>query len=314
MSQPRTIKDYFKRPAYALPPPSVNIPALSQPSSPLSDPPSDLPSHFPSSQQLPDPVEPQTNSNAHGSGSPHRTVPSYNGDYTSFRPSSSLNTSFNSSQRIVKNGKEIVIDSEAESASSEELEDPDELLKRFLGKASSPTPKKLPESRDVKPNTTSKLPNRKRHEFRSFRAKVGLDEKKYKFSLESLVQRSVDDDEIEMNVAKAKAIIDSQNQKISASVNGSNTRSGLSNLREDILASGLSTDNSDSDFKRLLNAVKRTEALEQGKSWLFFGDSSKKQELLKFPRDSILASSREAFLRGRIKLSCHSFCLANKCL
>lgn len=236
-------------------------------------------------------------------------MPRYNSDYTTFRPSSSLNASFNSSQRIVKNGKEVVIDSDAESASSEELEDPDEFLKRFLGKESSPTPKRIPESRDVKPTTASKLPSRKHHEFRNFRAKVGLDEKKYKFSLESLVQRAVDDDEVETNVAKAKALLESQNQTISSSVNGVENKSGASNLREDILASVLSTDNPGSDFKRLLNAVKRTEALEQEKSWLFFGDSSKKQDLPEFPRDSILASSREAFLRGRAMLSSHTCCL-----
>lgn len=308
MSQPRTIRDYFKRPAYALPPPTVNLPALSQPSSPLSDPPSDLPSQFSSSQQLPDPVLPQTNSSAHGAGSPNRTVPSYTGDFTSFRPSSSLNASFNSSQRIVKNGKEVVIDTDAESASSEELEDAEELLNKFLGKAPT-TPAKIPESRSLKPKTATKPPNRKQHEFRNFRAKVGLDEKKYKFSLESLVQRSVDDDEIETNVAKAKAILESQNQTIPMLVNGSENKSSASNLREDILASGLSTGNPGSDFKRLLNAVKRTEALEQEKSWQFFGDSSKKQDLPEFPRDSILASSREAFLRGRTMLSSPASCL-----
>lgn len=297
MSQPRTIKDYFKRPSYALPP-TVNIPALGQPSSPLSDPPSDLPSHFPSSQQLTDPAEPQTNSSAYGSASPNRTVPTYNGGYTSFRPSSSLNASFNSSQRIVKNGEEVVVDSEADSASSEELEDAEELLKRFLGKT-SPTPKRIPESRDVKANTASKLPNPKRREFRNFRAKVGLDERKYKFSLESLVQHHFDDDEIETNVAKAKALLETQNQTTSALASNSQNISGASKLREDILASGASADNSGSDFKRLLNAVKRTEALEQEKSWLFFGDNSKKQDLPEFPRDSILASSKHAFLRGK---------------
>lgn len=307
MSQPRTIKDYFKRPAYA-PPPTVKLPALSQPSSPLSDPPSDLPSHFSSSQQLPDPVERQTNSSAHGVESPNRTVPSYTSDFTSFRPSSSLNASFNSSQRIVKNGKEVVIDTDAESASSEELEDVDELLNKFLGRAPSSTSTKITESRDLKPQTASKPPNRRQHEFRNFRAKVGLDEKKYKFSLESLVQRSVDDDEIETNVAKAKAILETQDQTI-PTINGFKRRSEPSNLREDILASGLSTDDTGSDFKRLLNAVKRTEALEQEKSWLFFGDDSKKQDLPEFPRNSILASSREAFLRGRITFSRPASCL-----
>lgn len=307
MSQPRTIKDYFKRPAYA-PPPTVNLPALSQPSSPLSDPTSDLPSHFSSSQQLPDPLERQTNSSAHDVRSPNRTVPSYTSDFTSFRPSSSLNASFNSSQRIVKNGKEVVIDTDAESASSEELEDVDELLNKFLGRAPSSTSTKIAESRDLKPKTASKPPNRKQHEFRNFRAKVGLDEKKYKFSLESLVQRSVDDDEIEMNVAKAKAILETQDQTI-PTVNGFSNKSGPSNLRDDILASGLSTDDTGSDFKRLLNAVKRTEALEQEKSWLFFGDDTKKQDLPEFPRDSILASSREAFLRGRTTFSRPASCL-----
>lgn len=237
-------------------------------------------------------------------------MPSYTGDFTSFRPSSSLNASFNSSQRIVKNGKEVVIDTDAESASSEELEDVDELLNKFLGRApSSPAPRKIPESRDLKTRTAStKPPNRKQHEFRNFRAKVGLDEKKYKFSLESLVQRSVDDDEIETNVAKAKAILEAQNHTI-PTTNGLKDKSGRSNLREDILASGLSSDNTGSDFKRLLDAVKRTEALEQEKSWLFFGDSSKKQDVPEFPRDSILASSREAFLRGRTTFSGPAACL-----
>ena len=207
MSQPRTIKDYFKRPAYALPPPSLDI--SQQPSSPLSDPPSDLPSVFPSSQLLTDPVEPSENSSTQTIRSPSRTVPTYKSDFSTFRASSSLNASFNSSQRIVKNGKEVVIDTDAESASSEEFEDPEEFLQRFLRRDQSPTVKKAPESREVKRNTAFKPPIRKKHEFRNFRAKVGLDEKKYKFSLESLVQRAVDDDEIETNVAKAKALVES---------------------------------------------------------------------------------------------------------
>ncbi|EED19375.1 hypothetical protein TSTA_026810 [Talaromyces stipitatus ATCC 10500] len=292
MSQSRTIKDYFKRPAFAQDnklPTNASTPAFSQPS-PLSDPPSDLPSHFPSSQHLPDPiVEPQAKGSAR---SPNRTVPSYNGGYTSFQPSSSLNANFNSPQRIVKNGKEIVIDSDADDASSDEFLEADELLKKFLGTASSPSRKNATDSHNARPTSPSKLSNRKRNDARNFRAKLKLEEKKYRFSMASLVTSAVDDDEVETKVLNAKALLDSQNETTSALAE---TKSGA--LREDILASALSAKNEEVDFQRLVNAVKRTEALEQEKSWRFFSDDSKKQDLPEFPRDSILPSSREAFLR-----------------
>lgn len=270
-------------------------------SSPLSDPPSDLPSNFASSQQLPEPIPTTSQANGsalQGAGSPR---PATTRDYTSLQRSSSLNASFSSSQRVVKNGKEIVIDSDADSVDSDEsLENVDDLLKRFLGSASSSASKKAPDSDSVKLDTASTLPSRKGNFFGTTNAKRHTAQKQYKFSIESLVRSAVDDAEIESNVAKAKALSKLQNEMTQTSANSSESQSkgNASHLRKDVLASALGSGEQEPDFQRLLNAVKRTEALEKVKSWHFLKEDFEPPIAPEFPHDSILPSSREAFLRG----------------
>jgi hypothetical protein len=306
MPQPRTIKDFFKRPAFVTTPKdplketgkeSFLFPAASQPSSPLSDPPSDLPSQLLSSQQLPD--EGRSHEAARGpvNGSSH-----HSSDAT-LQPSSS----FNSSQRVVKNGVEVVVDSDAESGESiGSLESPGDLLNRFLGSSSGRTK----DSESPAPDSTSQPRSRaSRFRYSQNRPVLNPKPKKYKFSMESLVTRSVDDSEAEAGVAKAKAQLQSEEHINSSSPNGPG---GSSGIREDVLASTFAAEKEESDLQRLLDAVRRTEALEVEKSWSFFGSGSDMQ-LPGFPRDSILPSSRESFLRGSfgfgLPLMCCSFWL-----
>lgn len=321
MPQPRTIKDFFKRPAFVTTPndslkekgkekgkerekekekESFLFPAASQPSSPLSDPPSDLPSHLFSSQPQPDERRPREPSRGPANGSSH-----HSSDATQ-QPSSS----FNSSQRVVKNGIEVVVDSDADSGDSiGSLESPDDLLNKFLSSSS----KRAQDSESPAPDSTyhprSSWASNKFRYSQNKRPVLNLKPKKYKFSMASLVTHSVDDSETEAGVAKAKAQLQSEESKNSSSPGGPDGNSGI---REDILASAFAAEKEESDLQRLLDAVRRTEALEVEKSWSFFGNSSDVQ-LPEFPRDSILPSSRESFLRGsfgfELSFMCCSFWL-----
>lgn len=318
MSQPRSIKDFFKRPAFVQNnkfPSSANIPALSQPSSsPLSDPPSDLPSQFASSQQLPDPIDgSQTNSisiDAAGTVNFNDSGPVKNGNAV-FCRSSSLGGSFNSSQRIVKNGQEIVIDSDADSTSSiDSFESASELLNKFLASSSAATSKRDAETDVSKPTASSRLRNRRNQNPPNFRAMSESQGKKYKFSIESLVTRAVDDGEIEASVAKAKALLGGHDETTAESANDSRSKEGGANLQEDVLVAALSSENQENDFERLLNAVKRTEAFEEERSWSFFHENLTDESDLKipeFPRNSINPKSREAFLMGMTLSYCSVF-------
>jgi hypothetical protein len=138
MSQNRTITDFFKRPAFSLTKQDIHsesnsgeaLTAAPQ-SSPLTEPSSSFLANS-DSPQTPDGPASQLKDTLLSSvqdTSPKPTPPqsfeSSNGTIVG-DPSSGL--SFNSSQRIVKNGKEVVISSDGEDtdsvASFEQLEDP----------------------------------------------------------------------------------------------------------------------------------------------------------------------------------------------
>jgi hypothetical protein len=317
MSQPRTIKDYFKRPSFPLrldepfqnsskPTPEPNsIPAASQPSSsPLSDPPSDLPSRLTPSQppldagpgaQLKEALLDTLDEVAR-----HHPAPSSSESNAELRRSSSLGAgSFNSSQRVIRNGKEVVIDSEVEedTDSLDDLADPDDLLNMFM---------KPPPSSDHKSRTTPSAhsigkprpPREKNSRIRTDGISMPVTKtQKYKFSLSSLVTHAVDDDEAEAGVAKAKAALESRHKAADAANNTDGVKSNGADIHEGVLASAFDEQSEETDLQRLLNAVRRTEAFDQEKSWAYFGDAVSPM-IPEFPRDSILPSSREAFLRG----------------
>ncbi|KAL1970382.1 hypothetical protein VTN77DRAFT_5542 [Rasamsonia byssochlamydoides] len=314
MSQPRTIMDYFRRPPFPLrqdepvqndsksssdPDPT---PAADQPSSPLSDPPSSLPSHRASSQSIDSPalqlresLLSAVNESAHNDPAQQSF-----GNNAGMHRSSSFGGSFNSSQRIIKNGQEIVTGSDGEDTDSiESLESPEELLKMFTKPATPADQKKDSEAKTIDSERTlrPRQTTARNTIDRVFMPQVPTP--KYKFTLEDLVTHAVDDEEAEAGVAKAKAALESSRKEGKEAPNGTSSRErGKSaDIREDVLTSALAEERDETDLQRLLNAVRRTEAFDQDKSWSFFSDQATTPSPPEFPRDSILPSSREAFLR-----------------
>jgi hypothetical protein len=188
---------------------------------------------------------------------------------------SSLNSSFNPSQRILKDGKEVVISSDGDDTDSiSSLEDPDVLF----------APKNIPKNA-APPPPNPYQPNK------ALLAQLSAP-RKYKFNLDSLVHDAVDDDEIEANVAKARAHLQQ---------NGVQGGAGASKkgLNEGVLASALGGDSDDGpSLQRLMDAVRRTEALEQSRNWQFFDQGQLTPSTPHFPFELFPPGSPLAGLRG----------------
>lgn len=202
---------------------------------------------------------------------------------------SSVGGSFNSSQRLVKDGKEIVTGTDGEDTDSvESLEDVDDLLKRFTHpKNEAP---EEPSFADSRMNLRSRNGATKS---KSSLSKATVPD--YKNTLEMLVTEAVDDNETEAGVAKAKAAMEIENSR-----NRVEAKPGCKGgeLHEDMLTSALGDKDDELGLSRLLDAVRRTEAFEQEKSWLFFDHETGIPPVREFPRDAVAPGSHSSGLRG----------------
>ncbi|KAF7717934.1 Uncharacterized protein PECH_002662 [Penicillium ucsense] len=263
-------------------------------SSPLSDPPRssttiDLTAdeNGQNGQELPVPEAPP--------GPPSRTSspdeeqsPTPDQSFVSFGsapPSSSLNGQLSLSQRILKDGKEVVISSDGEDADSiSSLEDPDVLFST-KSKSFDSAPPTAP--RNYQPDT-------------ALLAQLAKP-RKYRNTIDSLVHDAVDDDEIEANVAKAKANYAKLQANAQTGVDGSKK-----SLNEGMLVSALGGESDEGpNLQRLMDAVRRTEALEQQRAWCFLDQRHVTPGIPNFPVDcfppgSPLAGLRDPDSRRRI--------------
>ncbi|KAJ5249227.1 hypothetical protein N7468_000678 [Penicillium chermesinum] len=166
-----------------------------------------------------------------------------------------------SSQRILKDGKEVVISSDGEESddSSSSFEDP-ALFFDFKSK---------PAGKSASKTSMTKLPV-----------------KKYKNTMDSLVIGAVDDIEEQGKVAKSRAALTSpqQGEKVPRS-------------KESILASVLGGDDEGPSVERILNAVRRTEALDVTKTWRFLDHAQTPGQTNEFPTNSFPPHSHLAALR-----------------
>jgi hypothetical protein len=291
MSSPRKITNYLKRPSFAVTAPSrdrsnspAEDPALASQSSPLTD----LSQLLPSDPTAPDtPDGPSSQLKRSLLLSTQEPV-DYDAAPQSSLQSAGTGASFNSSQRIIKKGKEVVIGSDGdESDSATSLQSPDDLLRDIL----TPADPKPDSDMDDDSILEEILHPRKKPKPRSI-PKVPPT---YKNSLETLVKQAVSDNDTEAGIAKLKASRDAQ----AARENGSRTDSA-SKLGESALASALDDGTDDSSsFQRLLDAVRRTEAFDVGKSWSFFDLQTPLPPPLDFPRDCVCPGTYMAVLRGR---------------
>lgn len=188
---------------------------------------------------------------------------------------SSLNSSFNPSQRILKDGKEVVISSDGDDTDSiSSLEDPDVLFAPMN-----------------KPKNAAPLPSKPYQPNKALLSQLSAP-KKSRFNLDSLVHDAVDDDEIEANVAKARAQL--QENGVQGGADGSKK-----GLNEGVLASALGGDSDEGPgLQRLMDAVRRTEALEQSRNWRFFDQGRLTPATPNFPIELFKPESPLAGLRG----------------
>lgn len=262
MSGRLTIKDYFKPPSFSR---SREEPARTSENE-LS-----RPSDRPTTQSSDDDSKSKAQSSPQGVKAYVEVAVERSHNAEVKRQQSSFTTQ--SSHRIVKNGEEMVIDSDDESIGSMDTVDAsDDLLNAFL----------KPDSLDYSGGHRSKTKP-----------------PAYKFSLESLVTQTVDDNEAEAGVARAKAAMNDDDNDEDKEIKEDKAESqiGKSDLKEETLVSALGNREEGTSVQRLLEAIRRTEALEVHKTWSFFQESSA-TSAPEFPTWSIDPSSREQFLRG----------------
>ncbi|KAJ5772497.1 hypothetical protein N7520_003026 [Penicillium odoratum] len=182
------------------------------------------------------------------------------------------NGNLQNSQRIVKGGKEVVISSDGEETDSDSsiFEDPALLI------GSRPKPAEKPRP---------KIISAPKH--------IATTPKKYKNTIDALVHGAVDDNETEANVARARAIFNQRNSTVIDS--GEKT-----NIHENMLKSALGEKENDDDgigVQRLLDAVRRTEALDLDKTWRFLDQTQDSPIPVEFPKDRFAPDSHLAVLR-----------------
>ncbi|RHZ50447.1 uncharacterized protein CDV56_104861 [Aspergillus thermomutatus] len=300
MSQSRSITDFFKRPALT----KQDIHSDSNPGEALTAAPQSSPLTEASSSFLANDGSPQTPDgpasqlkesllssvqDTSPKPTPQQSFQSSNGTIVG-DPSSAL--SFNSSQRIVKNGKEVVISSDGEDtdsvASFEQLEDP---LLMFM----KPKPTAASETTEIANNIGDSGMALRSRRLKDTKRSSNPDSSKvsvpqYKFSLDDLVTQAVDDNETEATIARLKAVRENES---SSKLDTPPSRQ----LNEGILTSALGDQDDELGLQRLLDAVRRTEALEMEKFWSFFDYEAKALPALQFPRESIAPGTYLAVLR-----------------
>ncbi|KAL4817657.1 hypothetical protein BDW67DRAFT_174470 [Aspergillus spinulosporus] len=115
---------------------------------------------------------------------------------------------------------------------------------------------------------------------------------KYKHSLDALVIQAVDDKETEAGIARLKASLAAEPSRKDDPVSATN-------LNESVLASAIKSDDVEDSkgLQRIIDAVRRTEALDLRKSWSFFDVGAELPRAQEFPRESIRPGSYLAVLR-----------------
>lgn len=278
----RTIKDlWFNRPAFShvnsnSTPEKNESAELATESSPLTEP----PSSFVFDQISP---ESEQDAEAHVNAALYLSTqdtllqpPTLHQSFQSIESGtgvSSLNESLNGSQRIMRDGKEVVISSDGEDTDSIcSLEDPKNLF----------------------------APKSKKDEFSpaKFTTKISSP-KKYRHNIDSLVHDAVDDNEVEASVARARA------NYVQKQLNGKEPRNDPSGaaLNETMLISALGENEDGVGGQRLIGAIRRTDALDHGRAWPFFDCTQTLPPAPQFPQDLFAPGTSMDMLRGELQMS-----------
>lgn len=117
---------------------------------------------------------------------------------------------------------------------------------------------------------------------------------RYKFSLDSLVRQTERDTASESDVAKARSLFRASEgaveaQRMIAQNQDGSTPTALEQVDENLLVSVISGSGEGTSLHKVLNTMRRTEALHRARSWLFFRDGCPQPEYQTqtFPTDAL---------------------------
>ena len=192
---------------------------------------------------------------------------------------SSFASGLTSSQRITRNGQVVVTNSDGESESDTSLYDIDELLmgtNRSI-EASPSTEIPLPPLRSGA-RTRQRGREEALHQAKmeisadmAQRSKPQPASSKYKFSIGSLIAQVEKEDVAEAGALQARlavGVMDEQKRARDARLVSVKKEEDM--IQEGLFTSLIGYKNDNDGIDRLMQAIKRTEALYQDKTWLFF--------------------------------------------
>lgn len=319
MPPSRSIPDFFQRPAFARKTSdrAAESPAKHAPPAPDSSPLTELSSSFWDSNVSPGPSAGDDSASQlkrslsraaeNGSNGEHEREQlgpldlEDEGANAGAGASASASASFDHSQRIVKNGREVVISSDGEdtdSVGSLDLEAPDAMFTKFAKPSAVTSPG--PKDDDVFAPRATRSSDSKTGRF----GKSKKTSKVYRNTIDTLVTQAVDDNETEAGIAKLKATLERDRALREADANGFDQASGLdevSGLDEGVLTSALVDEqDGEMEMRRLLDAVRRTEAFDLEMIWTFFDYGRGVAPMLDFPRKSVSKKTYESALTGEL--------------
>ncbi|THC99099.1 hypothetical protein EYZ11_001420 [Aspergillus tanneri] len=203
--------------------------------------------------------------------------------------------SFNQAQRILKNGKEVVISSDGEDTDSiESLEAPDSFFLKLTKPTNAAQNKEAEDDVSGVGRILRSQPSRDAVKVEIF-PKYQKSTRAYKNTLDCLVTQAVDDNEIEASIADLKAAF--ENEDAGGDGMTSVGSHQINHLDEGVLTSAFGDQEDEMGLRRLLDAVRRTEAFDLEKYWAFFDYGSGLASPLEFPRDSIAPGTYMDVLR-----------------
>lgn len=200
----------------------------------------------------------------------------------SFGTSSSQGPVLTNSQRVMRKGQVMIKNSDDESDSGTSLDDLDELLNLARQTVDSSPPIET----DPLPSTSSNQKRLTPVNCVTGRTRSGRDKDpvkpvnilpvmpKYKFSLQSLIAQAEEDDAAEASAMHAKEIVDAldEHRAVREAKHGP-ARGNNGNASEGLLVSVMEKRGEGESIDRLVQAIQRTEALHQEKSWSFFASA-----------------------------------------
>ena len=134
---------------------------------------------------------------------------------------------------------------------------------------------------------------------------------RYKFSLDSLVRKTERDTVSESDVAKARSLfratecaVEPQGMHPKNHHTEAPTANGPEQVDENLLASVISVSGEGTSLDKVLNTMRRTEALHQAKSWLFFWDGRPqlKGKPQPFPAEALSSPFWHVLRKGQTEL------------